>query len=171
MTVGQSDFRFSIASRLRKAADYATVFSSRRVLHGRYFALHFNPVDADSALGGVGGRRGPRLGLVVAKRLARRAVLRNLIKRLARESFRLAQWQLPPMDLVLRLEKTVKKPGHENLVEAKRNRRQDVERPDDPSRFFSLATLKSELRADIERLLARLPRTASPLAQECKNRQ
>lgn len=46
---------------------------------------------------------GARLGLVVAKRLLRRAVDRNLIRRLARESFRLQRAGLPSNDLILRL--------------------------------------------------------------------
>lgn len=44
-----------------------------------------------------------RLGLVVPKRNAKRAVHRNLIKRLAREAFRHVCGQLPAYDLVLRL--------------------------------------------------------------------
>ena len=46
---------------------------------------------------------GARLGLVVAKRLLRRAIDRNLIRRLARESFRVLRPRLMPRDLVLRL--------------------------------------------------------------------
>ena len=43
----------------------------------------------------------PRLGLVVARRVAPRAVDRNRIKRVARESFRALAASLPPLDLVL----------------------------------------------------------------------
>ena len=46
-----------------------------------------------------------RLGVVVAKRLAPRAVTRNMIKRLARELFRKAA--LPPVDCIIRLTKPV----------------------------------------------------------------
>jgi ribonuclease P protein component len=45
----------------------------------------------------------PRLGLVVPKRLARRAVLRNRIKRLHREAFRRRRCQLPTLDIVVLL--------------------------------------------------------------------
>jgi ribonuclease P protein component len=48
---------------------------------------------------------GARLGLIIPKRLAKRAVLRNLLKRLARESFRHALPGLPRADMVLRLVK------------------------------------------------------------------
>lgn len=44
-----------------------------------------------------------RLGLVIPKRLARHAVLRNSIKRQAREAFRHHYEILPAVDLVLRL--------------------------------------------------------------------
>lgn len=46
---------------------------------------------------------GARLGLVVAKRLLRRSVDRNLIRRLARENFRIMRCRLPSRDLILRL--------------------------------------------------------------------
>ncbi len=46
--------------------------------------------------------RAPRLGLIVAKRVLRRAVDRNRAKRVIRESFRL-QDSLPPMDIVVRV--------------------------------------------------------------------
>lgn len=44
-----------------------------------------------------------RLGLVIGKKQLRRAVGRNLVKRLAREAFRLQRDTLPPVDLILRL--------------------------------------------------------------------
>jgi len=43
----------------------------------------------------------PRLGLVIAKKNVRLAVERNRIKRIARESFRLQQYQLPGVDAVV----------------------------------------------------------------------
>jgi ribonuclease P protein component len=42
-----------------------------------------------------------RLGLAISKRVSKRAVERNRIKRLLRESFRRARHQLPPMDLLV----------------------------------------------------------------------
>ena len=41
--------------------------------------------------------------MLVAKKLARRAVDRNLVKRLTREAFRMKHVRLPAYDLVLRL--------------------------------------------------------------------
>lgn len=69
----------------------------------------------------------PRLGLVIARKHAPRAVLRNLIKRLAREAFRTAR-DLPALDLVLRL------------------------------RVQPTPVDRRALRAEIDDLLARLPR-------------
>ena len=45
----------------------------------------------------------PRIGLIVAKRHLKLAVHRNRLKRLLRESFRLASPELPNVDLVVRL--------------------------------------------------------------------
>jgi ribonuclease P protein component len=50
----------------------------------------------------------PRLALIVPKRLASSAVVRNRIRRLAREAFRLAQAAIGAQDCVVRL---VKVPG------------------------------------------------------------
>lgn len=44
---------------------------------------------------------GARLGLAISKKVARRAVDRNRIKRLIRESFRSIRCQLPPNDIVV----------------------------------------------------------------------
>jgi ribonuclease P protein component len=46
--------------------------------------------------------------LIVPKRLARAASLRNAIKRQGREAFRLAAFAIPPCDVVLRLTRPVK---------------------------------------------------------------
>ncbi|MEC5398708.1 ribonuclease P protein component [Uliginosibacterium sp. H1] len=86
-------YRFRPLHRLRKTDEYSSVFAFRRALRGRFFMLHYRPAGLSSA----------RLGVVVAKKLARRAVLRNLIKRLAREHFRHVRDTLPAYDLILRL--------------------------------------------------------------------
>lgn len=68
------------------------MFAYRRAVRAQRFTLHYRPSES-----------GARLGVVVAKKLARHAVLRNLIKRIARESFRFKREGLPALDLVLRL--------------------------------------------------------------------
>lgn len=95
------EFGFCRERRLRTAADFSSVFGFRRVLRGVIFDLHYRP--ADTRLGEASHEA--RLGLVISKRFAKRATQRNLIKRLARETFRLLRSSLPSYDLVLRLAK------------------------------------------------------------------
>ena len=73
--------------------------AARRVVRGERFDLHYRQVGTD-------GRA--RLGLIVPKRLARAASLRNAIKRQGREAFRLMAVEIPACDLVLRLTRPVK---------------------------------------------------------------
>lgn len=79
--------------RLLTPAQFAAVFSARRVLRGERFALHFRP----------NGLAAARIGFVIPKKQARTAVLRNAVKRQARELFRLRRAEMPALDLVLRL--------------------------------------------------------------------
>lgn len=86
-------FCFGRQSRLLTAERFTQVFSGRQVLRGTNFVLHFLANDqADS-----------RLGLVIPKKQARTAVLRNAIKRQAREMFRKSRSSLPAVDVILRL--------------------------------------------------------------------
>lgn len=82
--------------RLLKTDEYSSVFGFRKALKSRHFLLHYRPRGADEV-------PGARLGLVVAKRFLRRSVDRNLVRRLAREQFRLIRARLRPNDFVLRL--------------------------------------------------------------------
>lgn len=54
----------------------------------------------------VNGRGEPRLGLVAARKNIRRAVDRNRIKRVIRESFRQQRNALPPCDFVIMIRNT-----------------------------------------------------------------
>jgi ribonuclease P protein component len=112
---------FGRERRLREAGEFGEVFAHRRVLRGERFDLHYRPNGGSTA----------RLGLVIAKKLARHSVWRNAIKRTGREAFRLSRQNLPSMDLILRLSKPV---------------------------ASSDAVARSTWRADIEALMARLPR-------------
>ena len=91
--VDTAGFGFGSSLRLHKTDEYSSVFAFRRVLRGRWFNLHYCPNSLGHA----------RIGLVVAKKLAKRAVQRNLVKRIGRDLFRHAQADLPAHDLVLRL--------------------------------------------------------------------
>jgi ribonuclease P protein component len=91
------------------------VFAARKVIRSTCFDLLRSPlrnVEATQAVGADGIEEQhsvsaslaiSRLGLVIPKRLARRAVLRNTIKRQAREAFRHHCETLPTVDIVLRL--------------------------------------------------------------------
>ena len=77
--------------RLVKAADFSAIFSQQRRVHATHFLLLAKPNELVH----------PRFGLAVAKKHLRTAIKRNLIKRLARESFRMLQQELPKLDMVL----------------------------------------------------------------------
>lgn len=89
----RKDCGFRRQYRLLKPAEFSDVFATRRALRGVRFALHHKENSLSHA----------RLGLVIPKKLAHAAVLRNAIKRQAREAFRLRHAGLPARDLVLRL--------------------------------------------------------------------
>ncbi len=82
--------------RLTKTDEFSSVFGFRKAIRSTHFLLHYRVQASDEACGA-------RLGLVVAKRLLRRSVDRNLIRRLARENFRVLRSGLPARDLILRL--------------------------------------------------------------------
>lgn len=139
-----SSFRFRPASRLLSGKEYTAVFANRRVLRGGPFELYYRPLTLLAAPAGpetpamsasITAQRTSRLGLVVPKRNAKRAVHRNLVKRLAREAFRHVCSQLPAYDLVLRLGKPLN------------------------AKAESLERQRKEWRTQMDELLQRLPRT------------
>lgn len=83
--------------RLLTAGQFSAAFSARRSLRGALFVLHYRP----------NGMAKARLGLVVPKKLARGAVVRNAIKRQVREVFR-HRPDLPGTDIVFRLSAPVR---------------------------------------------------------------
>ncbi|MCM8566521.1 ribonuclease P protein component [Thauera linaloolentis] len=94
-----ADQGFRSAHRLHKTDEYSSVFAFRKALRGRFYMLHYRPNGLDTA----------RLGVVVAKKLAKRANTRNLVKRIARELFRRNRESLPAVDMVVRLHAPVAK--------------------------------------------------------------
>jgi ribonuclease P protein component len=83
--------RFPRAARLLQAADFAALRGSSRRLACRHFHAEFKANDLATA----------RLGLAISKRVSKRAVQRNRLKRLARESFRRRLPRLPRVDILL----------------------------------------------------------------------
>jgi ribonuclease P protein component len=98
----EQGFHFGTLRRLHRPAEFAAVMSSRGRIYGGCFELRYRLHPCADGCSSVGSAR---LGLIIPKRLAKHAVLRNLLKRLARESFRNACGSLPPADVVLRLAK------------------------------------------------------------------
>ena len=103
-------------ARLRKAREFDQVFAARRRLAGRFFTFVLAPGSAADA----------RLGLAIAKKQAKRAHDRNLLKRLCRDAFRRQRLRLAAVDIVVL------------------------------ARTGADRALRSELTADLHSLLARL---------------
>jgi ribonuclease P protein component len=78
------EFRFPRQARLTRRREYLKVYKKGRKTVGKAFICHHLP-DRE------GGRQ---LGLAVSRKVGN-AVVRNRVKRLAREVFRLHQHQLP----------------------------------------------------------------------------
>ncbi|MDR2012375.1 MAG: ribonuclease P protein component [Rhodanobacter sp.] len=82
---------FPRAARLLKPRDFARLRTRSRRVGARYFSAEVAAGDSGMA----------RLGLAVSKRVSKNAVVRNRIKRIARNSFRQIRRQLPTMDILL----------------------------------------------------------------------
>ena len=82
---------FKPCARLLKPAEFSRVFKKAIRSSDRMLTI----LAAPNELGY------PRLGLAIAKKNAKRAVDRNKIKRIIRESFRQNQKRLPAIDLVI----------------------------------------------------------------------
>jgi ribonuclease P protein component len=81
---------FTPDQRLHTPAEFGRVFAEPARSSDRFFTVLARPA----------GRNAARLGLTISRRAAKRAVDRNKLKRLARESFR-QQTALPPWDFVV----------------------------------------------------------------------
>ena len=81
---------FGRKSRLLTASQYTFVFNDAK----RFGNASLTVLARENKLGYA------RLGLAISKKCAKRAVDRNLIKRVFRESFRLNQHSLPSVDII-----------------------------------------------------------------------
>lgn len=87
-----ADNAFSQSCRLLTASDYKTVFDKSQLkVSNRYFLV----------LATINNLPTPRMGLVIAKKNVGKAVQRNRIKRLIRQSFRTQKSTLDNLDLVV----------------------------------------------------------------------
>ena len=87
----QRPLRFAADLRLRSKLQFDAVYAGGRRIDDRFFALRVKS----------NGLAHARIGLAVAVKTAGNAVKRNRLRRLVRESFRLAQHELPPVDVVV----------------------------------------------------------------------
>ena len=91
MQSSQRPLSFGADLRLRSKLQFDAVYAGGRRIDDRFFALRVK----------ANGLAHPRVGLAVAVKTAGNAVRRNRLRRLVRESFRLAQLELPAVDVVV----------------------------------------------------------------------
>ncbi|HEX7817717.1 ribonuclease P protein component [Dyella sp.] len=95
-------------ARLRRASDFAALRQNSGRASSRCFAARYRANGLDQ----------PRLGLAISKRVSKRAVDRNRLKRLVRESFRRIRHELPSIDiLIVARDHAVDVPGRELLAD------------------------------------------------------
>ena len=82
---------FDKSCRLLSSADFRQVFSKGTRQHSKFFLVIYFVSKADKA----------RLGIAVSRKVSKKAVVRNRIKRQIRESFRLNQELLIGLDCVV----------------------------------------------------------------------
>ncbi|MBV8628351.1 MAG: ribonuclease P protein component [Paraburkholderia sp.] len=83
---------FPKAARLLKTDEFSSVFRLRPWRRSAYFVVYGRPTGNEA-----------RLGLVIGKKYAPRAVTRNLVRRIAREAFRVRRAEFGGWDVLLRL--------------------------------------------------------------------
>jgi ribonuclease P protein component len=87
----QRRLRFGAELRLRSKLQFDAIYAGGKRIDDRFFGLRVKP----------NGLEHPRIGLAVAVKTAGGGVARNRTRRLIRESFRLAQHELPAVDIVV----------------------------------------------------------------------
>lgn len=92
--------------KITKADAFASALRMRVCARTEDFVLHFMAHRGTSSAPSL-TEQWPQMGLVVPKRLAKHAVRRNIIKRLAREYFRLHADQLGAGLWVVRLQRNI----------------------------------------------------------------
>ncbi|WP_460534926.1 ribonuclease P protein component [Chitinimonas naiadis] len=88
--------RFTRQQRLLKTDEFSSVFSLRRIQANGFFQVWVKPNTLGRA----------RLGVVVSKKVERRAVGRNFIKRTVRDLFRHEADGYGSMDLIVRAKRS-----------------------------------------------------------------
>jgi len=89
-------FGFSKAKHLVKTDEISSVFSFNSRFSSEHFQILVKP----------GMHVYARMTVIVSKKTARLAVARNYVKRVSREIFRMQQYKLAGLDLVIRVRKS-----------------------------------------------------------------
>ena len=84
------EYRFPSDWRIRTTAVFQHVYSKRQRLSGYYYVLYYLNNDIGHS----------RLGVVASKRSVKKAVIRNRVRRIAKEAFRRQKNRLPSFDLI-----------------------------------------------------------------------
>lgn len=77
--------------RIRKAAEFRAVKNADRRVRDRFFIINAKNIHLTT----------PRLGVIISKKSIPSAVRRNQVRRLIKEWFRLEQYHLPKVDIVI----------------------------------------------------------------------
>ncbi len=86
---------YTKALRLTKADEFSSVFIFRKVKSGIYLKIHYKPNEFEHS----------RLGLIVSKKVSKRANKRNYMKRVLRDIFRHYQITWLNYDIIIRVNK------------------------------------------------------------------
>lgn len=98
--------RFSREQRLRKPKDFKKSKNHQRLSQNPYFVIYYKKSETGQA----------RIGVIVSKANVRLAASRNRIKRVAREVFRLAQYELDSIDYIVNVQKQANGASNQELA-------------------------------------------------------
>jgi ribonuclease P protein component len=102
----RSRYAYTYRVRLSKAEEFRRVFTQGKRTRDTVFTILAKP-------NGLGF---PRLGMAIGKKCVSHAVQRHRIKRLVRESFRVNQRGLPPLDIVVMCQSTALKMNNHQIL-------------------------------------------------------
>lgn len=100
--------KFSQVHKLKKTDEFSSVFLFRRSKFGKFIRLYFKPNDY---------LLNSRLGLIVSKKIHKKANKRFYMKRVLRELFRINQESWYPYDIVIKVQKIFTKDEFQEIKE------------------------------------------------------
>lgn len=98
-------FGYPRTASLRQPAEFTELRRQGKRMAARFFQTQYRLTDGPQA----------RLGMAVSRRVSKRAVVRNRIRRVIRESFRLNRARLPACDVLLIAQTTAAERGSSDL--------------------------------------------------------